>query len=144
MKKIIRTAVIAVTAFLFALALTGCNGVITEGAELYTFRFKVQNYSADTITKIEFLNGTNRTARVLRYEEPNLGPNELSNEYKVRGFTEEYMNDERYCAVIITYNDEFDVFNYWQCGPSNSKILLTFGYDRRTGKNVIDFDFGTW
>jgi hypothetical protein len=60
-----RNMVLAVIlAFVLALALTGCGEVITGAS--YTFRFKVQNDSAETITKVQFLNGSNRKALVLR------------------------------------------------------------------------------
>jgi hypothetical protein len=141
----IRIAGIAVLAFLFALAPTGCNGVVTEAAEPYTFRFKVKNESEYyTITRIEFLNGTNDTARVLRYGELNLGPNRLSDEYRVRGFTEEYMTDERYYAVKITCNDGSEVFKYWHCGPSDRKIMVTLSYDFWYSKKTVSFNLDAW
>jgi hypothetical protein len=142
----IRTAGITAVAFLFvALALAGCNAVVTDA---YTFRFKVQNDSEETITKVKFLNGSNKGAFVLRETYGlTLGTNELSYEYRVSGFTEEYGADERYCAVIVSYEDGTDIFGYWYAGPE-SKILITSKdkdpYLWWDDKKEIVFSSGNW
>ncbi|MDR0387545.1 MAG: hypothetical protein LBH57_05870 [Treponema sp.] len=121
----IRIAGIFAAVFSFVLVLTGCDGMVTGSAESYTFRFKVQNNSEKTITGIEFRNGTNKSAFVLRrIYSPNLGTGELSDEYRVPGFTKEHGTDERYYAVLVTYEDDTEVFNYSFAGPE-SKILVT-------------------
>jgi hypothetical protein len=137
------TAGIRLAGFLFVLALAGCDGVSVGGGESYTFRFKVQNNTRETITQIEFLNGTNRDALVLR-RIPNqtLGPNELSIQYRVPGFSQEYGINERYCAVILTYSDGTDAFRYGHFGPE-SKIEVISSNDDVQGKK-IELTPGKW
>jgi hypothetical protein len=94
------------------------------------------------ITKVEFLNGTNKNALVLRrLDGINLTKNELSGEFKISGFTEEYGTDERYCAVMLTYGDGTELFNHWHSGHE-SKILVTLR-DNWRGKE-IEFSKGKW
>jgi hypothetical protein len=140
--------VCTVAAFLFVFSLTGCDGSMVDDTEPYTFMFKVQNNSARTITKVVFLNGTNRNALTLRHISAlSLGTGELSDTYKVSGFTGECGTDERYYAVIVTYADETDLFRYGHSSPE-SKILIT-SKDVRFfggvgGNTEIEFSQGEW
>jgi hypothetical protein len=132
-----------IPALVFALALSGCGGTSDSVVEGYTFKFKAHNNSQAAITKIQFINGSNRSGFVLR--EPygiHLANGELSGEYRVSGFTEEYGTNERYCGVIIAYDDGTDIFGYWHSGHE-SKILITSSDDYWTGKKIV-FSHGSW
>ncbi|MDR0718210.1 MAG: hypothetical protein LBF78_01140 [Treponema sp.] len=130
---------------ILGLVLAGCELDEDAGNSAYMFKFRVQNNnSTATIVRVEFLNGTNRNSFVLRQTYgTNLGQGELSNEYKVSGFTEKYGTDERYCAVIITYNDGTDAFGYWHSGHEG-KILVRSIDDYWTGDKKIEFSQGKW
>jgi hypothetical protein len=139
-----RVAGIAAVALVFALVLSGCDGELTAGAVGYTFKFKVENkYSTGaTITKVVFFNGTNRSSSVLRSLYGfNLTPGELSDEYKVSGFTKQYGINERLCGVLITYEDGTDIFCYGYY-EHESKILVTSTYDWSGRK--IELSAGAW
>jgi hypothetical protein len=125
---------IPAAALFFALALAGCGDGFTS-AEAYTFYFRVQNNSKAAITRVQFLNGPNRSSFVLRYIEENITKGELSDEYRVSGFTDEYGTDERFCGVLVTYADGTNVFGYWHSGHE-SKILVTSTDDYWTGKKI--------
>jgi hypothetical protein len=110
-------------ALAFGLLLTGCEW--TASADSYMFRFKIHNNSESAIEKVVFFNGTNRSALVLRrLDELNLTKGELSNEYKIFGFTREYGTDERSYAVLVTYEDETEIFAFEHSGHE-SKIVIT-------------------
>jgi hypothetical protein len=110
-------------ALVFGLVLAGCEW--TVGADSYTFKFMIRNESTAAIDKVVFYNGTNRKAFELRrLDKLNLTKGELSSEYKIFGFTKEYGTDERYYAVLITYEDGNEIFAYGNSGPE-SKILVT-------------------
>jgi hypothetical protein len=114
---------VGMLAFLSAFAPAGCTGVPMDGA--YTFRFRVENLSTAAITEVRFLNGSNRSALTLRTLSQKFEKNDLSDEYTVFGFTDAYRVDERYCGVLITYEDGDTAFNHGHYGPDESKILVT-------------------
>jgi hypothetical protein len=130
-------------AFFFALALAGCDGVSTS-AEAYTFYFRVQNNSEATITKVQFLDGSNRNSFVLpRYIGVNIFNGDLSDEYRVSGFTKEFGTSERFCGVLVTYEYETVAFSYGHFSHE-SKILVTSTDNRWTGKKTIALSYGSW
>jgi hypothetical protein len=133
----------AVLALVFALELSGCGEPDGAGDDSYTFKFRVDNNSSKTITKIEFFNGSNKSNRVLdKVSALNLANGEMSNEYKVSGFTEEYEENKRLCGVMVTFEDESTVFGYWN-STHESKILVTAKYSYWEGYH-IDFSAGQW
>jgi hypothetical protein len=128
---------------ILAFALAGCKGLST--VESYTFRFKIENKCDEAITKVEFLNGPNRSARVLRTITKEIKKNDLF-KYEVSGFSEESGTDERYCGVLITYEDcEDPLFDRWQAGSDDPiQVTLTYTYDLWGYKNGWKIEFGTW
>jgi hypothetical protein len=142
----LRRAGIAAAVFLLVLGLAGCGGT-AGGAEPYTFRFKVKNDHSRSpaleIAKVEFFNGTHDRAPVLRQILAlNLGQGQLSDEYRVPGFTGEYGPDERYCGVRVTYSDGAEIFAYEHFGDG-SKILVTVS-DTIWNNKQIRLARGTW
>jgi hypothetical protein len=138
------TVLAEMLAVVLAFAPAACGGVAMDGAESFTFRFRVENKSTATITKVEFFNGSNENARILRtFSSINLTSNALSNEYRVSGFTDAYGTDERFCAARVTYEDGDSVFAYGHFGPE-SKILVASQNDYWTGKREIKLSQGTW
>jgi hypothetical protein len=134
---------VGLLALVFALALTGCDGEWITSAIGYTFRFRVYNNSSAIITKVDFINGSNRNGFVLRSPSGiRLTNGELSDEYRVSGFTEEYGTNERFCGVIVTYADGTDSFAYWHSGHE-SKILVTATDDYWSGRKLA-FSSGNW
>jgi hypothetical protein len=111
------------TAAALFFVLSGC-GEGPAGVEPYTFHFKVENKSNTAITGVQFFNGSHKSAMRLRYIEKKLSKGELSNEYTVFGFTNEYGTGERYCGVLVIYEDEDEVFAHGHFSHE-SKILIT-------------------
>jgi hypothetical protein len=91
----------------------------------YTFEFKVMNLvGISAISKIEFFNGSNQSASVLQTETVNLTKGEMSNVYRVSGFTEKDGDDERIFGVKVTTpggNTYFD----WSSAKDGDKILVS-------------------
>jgi hypothetical protein len=90
----------------------------------YTFRFKVKNNSSKTIAKIVFINGDKSDGRVLEKTRPDLSAGETSSEYKISGFTKDYVRDTRKCGVKVTYDDDTTKFSA-HFAIDESKILVT-------------------
>ncbi|MDR3325177.1 MAG: hypothetical protein LBS82_04235 [Spirochaetaceae bacterium] len=128
------------SALAFALALTACDGNINDNS--YTFKFRVENNTiSKTISTIEFINGSNKDNRVLRKVSGlKLTKGELSDEYKVSGFTGEYGTNERFCGVIVTYDNETSNFGYSHF-EHESKILVAVG---TAWSDSISFSSGKW
>jgi hypothetical protein len=143
MKKMFFAGMLAMALAMAALVLSGCETNMDD-ADSYTFRFRVDNKSSTAITTIEFINGSNKDNRVLKkISAINLGNGELSDEYKVPGFTGEYGTNERFCAVLVTYSDGTTVFGY-SYYEHESKILVTLKDDYRTEMPKIEFSPGLW
>jgi hypothetical protein len=102
----------AVLALLFGLVLVGCDLNLNPDSGGYTFEFKVRNaVGISAIAKIEFINGTNDDAPILATEEVNLTEGEMSNVYRVSGFTEKDGDGKRIFGVKVTTpggNTHFD------------------------------------
>jgi hypothetical protein len=108
----------------FALLMTGCDLDLLTGGGGYTFEFKVENSETlrgRTITKVEFINGSSRTDPVLETQTVHLGLNEMSNVYRVSGFTKKDGEDKRLFSVLITLEDGNTIFKY-SSATNGSKI----------------------
>jgi len=110
----------------FGFLLAGC-GELPE-AKGYTFEFKVEHASdwvPGSITKIEFINGSNENATVLETQAVNLSYGQMSSAYKISGFTEKDGDDKRILGVRITVRNTDDtegtVFK-WTSRTNNAKI----------------------
>jgi hypothetical protein len=121
--------VILAMAMVFGFIFTGCELFEDELPKGYTFEFAVYNnnvpgYSSGSIVKIEFLNGNNPQAPVLKTETVNLSNGEYA-EFKVSGFTENGGSDnKRAYAIKFTYED-----GHGSGGTSssvNNKKILVF------------------
>jgi hypothetical protein len=108
---------------LFVLFLTGCESINTG----CTFEFTIINESflgdRKTVTKIDFINGSNRSAPVLQTELLNIAPGERSNVYKVSGFTERYRDNAYVCGVLLTF-DNGETWFGWNSGPDNYQFTV--------------------
>jgi hypothetical protein len=99
----------------FVFIFTGCIWGLFEDEKVdsdYTFEFKVKNKHMGVITEIQFLNGNNSGAPVLQTETVHLSTGDITDVYKISGFTEKipsYLELEhekyRYCAIRIIYED---------------------------------------
>jgi len=105
---------ILVMALVFGMTVLGCGEEKDKESKGYTFEFEVKNdnnfafagYGGGKIVKLEFLNGDNPQAPVIRTEEVDLSSGQ-SAVFKVSGFTEKgfWGNDHRAYAIRFTYLD---------------------------------------
>jgi hypothetical protein len=129
----------------FGFFFTGCE-LFEE--PVFTFEFKVKNKHMGKIIEIQFLNGDNPGAPVLKTEMVNLSENDITSVYKISGFTEKipsWMETDsekyRYCAIRIIYEDGTRGGGVHHA-KNNSKILAE-------GDNIFDppmvfFSAGNW
>jgi hypothetical protein len=132
---------VMVLALGFGLALTGCKQNADDGdGRSYTFEFKVRNsVGISAISKIEFINGTNDEAAVLATEEVNLTEGEMSNVYRVSGFSEKDGDSKRIFGVKITTpkgNTHFDYSSAKDGGKIAVSVSAPFW--------VMIFSDGNW
>lgn len=114
---------ILVMVLVFGLIMTGCKDLIQDNGA-YTFEFRVDYWvGGSTISKIEFLNGSNESATVLATETVNITSGQMSNTYKVSGFTEKNGDDYRIFGVRITH-DRGTYFGY-SSATDESKIQVS-------------------
>jgi hypothetical protein len=125
---------------LSALVLTSC-GMTTDNDNGYKFKFKVDNNTTQTITKLEFINGNTSNDKVLYYTAREILPGKRSDEYTQSGFTVEAGSSTRYCGVKITFDDGSTVFGYDAFGHEN-KILVAVENNWRG--DYISFSNGNW
>jgi uncharacterized lipoprotein YehR (DUF1307 family) len=133
---------ILVLALVFSLFLTGCGDIDDDGD--YTFEFKVADgcdgYWEQTITKIEFINGSNDSAPVLQTETVNLGSSERSRAYKVSGFTEKDGNNLRSFSVNVTIEYK-GVRTLFLRGSAKNNSKISVG---ACAVNGIGWGYGDW
>jgi hypothetical protein len=94
------------------------------GGGSYTLEFKVEyfnGFSGGSITKIEFINGSNKDAPVLATETVQLGTGEKSNVYRVSGFSNKE-DDSRIFGVKVTFNNGNYHFDWSSADKNESKI----------------------
>jgi hypothetical protein len=147
MKKLCFAAITLLAAFMFAACGEVSNESDTRGSP-YTFKFQVEykTYDGSYIKKIEFLDGTNLSARVLGTETENLINNARSDTYTVRGFREKDGDNKRKFGVLVTFGDDTTFFN-WSSESEESKILVTVERKKESlwsDKFVLSMTFGGW
>jgi hypothetical protein len=134
--------VILVIVLVFGMTVVGCDNDPADenGVGGYTFEFVVHNQYNFEITKIEFFNGANENASILHTETLSLKYTEMSNIYKVSGFTNKQGYDHaRLCGVRLTINDngsDFTLFDFINL-PNNSKVTVRY-------QHILWFDQGFW
>jgi hypothetical protein len=131
---------ILVMVLVLGLFLVGCGEIDDGSSGSYAFEFKVQNghLNGGSITKVEFINGSNKNAPLLRTEVLDLTTSsELSAIYKVTGFTEKDGDDKRVFGVMVTYNG--NTYFGWGSAKNNAKIIAYYS-------NNFGFEFsnGSW
>jgi hypothetical protein len=131
----------ALAALAIVLALAGCDLEAKDGEDGYTFRFRVDNNTAQNITKLEFINGDRQNDDVLSTRTLSLSSGDRSSEYRVSGFTIEYGDSRRKAGVKVTFADETAAFGWYAFGHEN-KVLVSATY--YVGKIRIDFSEGNW
>jgi hypothetical protein len=118
----------------FSLAVIGCETDPEDDG--YMFKFKVDNNTSATITKVEFINGNTQNDKVVG-STLNITANNRSTEHSLSGFTVEAGSSRRYCGVKVTYSGGSTKFSYSSYGHQ-SKILVS------VGDNSITFSEGNW
>jgi hypothetical protein len=114
---------ILVITLVFGFFLTGCD----EFEDAYTFEFKVESYSytlMGTITKVEFINGSNENAPILQTELVSISEGEMSGVYKVSGFTEKNGDDQHIYGVRVTFNNGENSHFNWGYAKNKAKIRV--------------------
>ncbi|MDR1867231.1 MAG: hypothetical protein LBQ77_03060 [Treponema sp.] len=135
MTKKFLTAMLGVS-LAFGMTVIGCD-LDSEGS----FEFKVSYYNGfggGAITKIEFIDGSNKDAPVLATETVQLGSGEMSNVYRVSGFTNKE-GDGRIFGVKVTFNDGGFYFD-WSSARNGSKINVSVSAPLL----VMTFSDGNW
>ncbi|MDR1231902.1 MAG: hypothetical protein LBK61_10950 [Spirochaetaceae bacterium] len=121
------------------LTLAGCE--VTEGSgDGYRINFKVDNYSSQEISKVEFINGDTQNDKVVGAYMLSLPVSQRSSEYRVYGFTIEYGSSTRRFGVKVTFADGTTRFASYYAGHE-SKILVSVG---SSYYNYISFSTGNW
>jgi len=125
--KKFRLGIIVIT-LVFGLSLTGCDFMLP--GDTYTLEFKVQNAGGmPTISKIEFINGSNESDPIIETKEVNLSNGQISNAYKVSGFTKQAKewkeeNQIHYFGVRVSYDSGGSDFRS-STAKDKSKILVS-------------------
>ena len=139
-RKLFYTAgVLAVALALMVLA--GCPMDTDEGEGGYTFEFKVEKSSCGIgtpITQIEFINGSSSSDPVLATETVYLNFGEMSNVYKVSGFTNKDGDDYRIYGIKLTFENGGTYFK-WSSATNGYKI-----HAWTNGQNVLMIYDGAW
>jgi len=136
---------ILVMILVFGMTVVGCEIPTDEYGNTggYTFEFKVQKVShslssSGPIIKIEFINGSSKSDPVLATETVYLGNGEMSNVYKVAGFTNKNKDDYRIFGVLLTFENGSTQFEY-SSAKNGAKIRAsTYGF------GGINFYNGSW
>ncbi|MDR0300959.1 MAG: hypothetical protein LBI04_01445 [Treponema sp.] len=131
-----------VIALVFGMMFTGCEIQEDEYGNSggYTFEFRVKySTGGGAITKIEFINGSNKDASVLATETVNLSKGEMSKVYKVSGFSEKAKDDYNIFGVKVTFSTGGTYFG-WQSATKGSKIMVNVS----APIVVMTFSDGNW
>ena len=124
-KKLLLGIPSVVLLLVFGIMIVACDIEVTSGGGSgggYTFEFRVAP-SRGHINKIEFINGSNLNAPVLQTETINIGSNEMSETYKVSGFTVRDGDEKRIFGIKVTYSDGRTEFG-WGSASNNSKMYV--------------------
>jgi hypothetical protein len=121
----------------FGLVLTGCDITINEDVTTYDFKFKIDNNTSYTITKVEFFNGNSSSSSLLKGFTGTQSPGTRSEELAVSGFTAVSGASTHYCGVKITLSNATSAFGY-SSYSNGSKIVVT------VGSSGLNFSSGTW
>ncbi|MDR2758341.1 MAG: hypothetical protein LBB78_03075 [Spirochaetaceae bacterium] len=110
------------------LAIAGCDGVMnTEKG--YTFKFKVDNNTSQTITKLEFINGDTRNDNVLSSSSESVSPGKRSMQFIVSGFTvDDYDDGTRIFGVKATFEDGSNAFGWSYAGHEEKILASVYSY----------------
>jgi hypothetical protein len=112
----------------------------------YTFEFKVEYYNGfiggavgGAITQIEFINGSSSGSPVLATETVNLVSRDLSNVYRVSGFSNKEGNG-RIFGVRVTLKSGKTYFDWSTAAEDGDKIKVHFSGPLW----VMQFSGGNW
>ena len=124
----IRLAWLGMAVLAFGMVFAGCgDGTFTE-PEGFMFKFRVDNYTSETFTKVEFINGDLPNDNALSWTVYNLAPGQSSSIRSVRGFTIEDGEDNCIFGVKVTYSDNTFDFAY-DSAKDKSKISVSVRAD---------------
>ena len=134
---------ILVLVLVFGMMYIGCEMPTDENGNTggYTFEFKVEKSSGGIgtpITRIEFINGSSRSDPVLLAETVFIGFGEMSNVYKVSGFTKKDGDNYHIYGILLTFENGGTFFRY-SSATNGSKI-----HAWTNGQNVLMLYDGTW
>jgi hypothetical protein len=127
----------------FGMAVVGCEQPTDEYRNVggYTFEFKVEKSSGGIgtpITKIEFINGSSKSDKVLATETVHIGFGEMSSVYKISGFTNKNGDDYRIYGINLTFENGGTYFRY---GSATNKSKI---HAWTNGQNVLMLYDGKW
>jgi len=127
---------ILILVLVFGMMVIGCDDNLIG----YTFEFRLScpNYltTYGETTKIEFINGSNKDAPVIKTEMTNISSGETTSIYKVSGFTEKNEDNKCIYGIKLTWRDEVS-FKY-ASAIDMSKILITLT------TSSMNFSNGSW
>ena len=132
-------------ALVFGFAVVGCETPAGEPGNIsgYTFEFRVENHlwgvSNVNITQVEIFNGPNTNSQVLAAETFDISPGQMSNVYRVVGFTDRDGSDKRIYGVRVTCENGATSFGY-SSSTNGSKIHVTAS----AWWSGVTFHSGTW
>jgi len=120
-------------------------GDITQNSAGATFEFRVQYpymgaWYGGTLTKITFINGSNRDAPVLEVHDVYIEQYEMSDTYKVSGFSNKESTNKYLFGILLTFDDGETMFD-WSSEVSGSKVLAII---RAAARWDMDFSLGSW
>jgi hypothetical protein len=134
--KIIFIAFLVGATFLFS----GCD-FFGSGT---TIEFRVNNnlivHEDNVITKIEFFNGANENAPMIETLILNLEGKQMSNTFKVSGFTELHSGENYIFGVKVTFIGGQTIFG-WSSTVHNGKININLSNFLSL---IISFSKGNW
>jgi hypothetical protein len=127
-------------ALVFGMTVIGCDidGPTDGGAKTLEFKVETWSLSWATISKIEFINGSNSSDPVLAAETVQIAPGEMSNIYRVSGFTKKE-GDAHIFGVKFTFESGSSAFKWSTTSKSKVKIH-TF----TTAGTVMEFSEENW
>jgi hypothetical protein len=147
-KKILLVGMLAIS-LTFGFKSAACDDLIRDEASYdsdYTFEFKIEYYNGfiggavgGAITQIEFINGSSSGAPVLATETVNLVSRDLSNAYRVSGFSNKEGNG-RIFGVRVTLKSGKTYFDWSTAAEDGARIKVRFSGPLW----VMQFSGGNW
>ncbi|MFP3040457.1 hypothetical protein LQZ19_01430 [Treponema primitia] len=143
-KKILLLGML-VTSLAFGFKSAACDELASDDSShgSYTIEFKVEYFNgfinSGAITQIEFINGSSSGSPVLATETVNLVSRDLSNVYRVSGFSNKE-GDGRIFGVRVTLKSGKTHFDWSTAAEDGAKVKVRFSGPLW----VMQFSGGNW